>query len=284
MMRRHRADEAIRVQQQGRGKPLISAQLNDHRIVAVGNTIYYAKGWLTFVDFLLHYTKRLFGPEWGNAELAKPDAERHPILVWYEALSRWQATISPNADGIHEAPLTGAAYCYLGLAYNLYLIKHNVELQSRMIKRLKDVPDFQGAYYELIVANILIRAGFELELEDETAVDQKHCEFSARSGATGTLYWVEAKSRSVAGVLGKTLANGTTSADATGRLIHHIRSAFGKPADGPRLMFIDLNAELSPSPQNPVWFDRAIRRLQASERHRAPECPPEKKLSDSSKL
>jgi hypothetical protein len=58
--------------------------------------------------------------------------------------------------------VTGVVSCYLGLAYSLYLIAHNVELQARMVRRLLDPTQFQGAYYELIVANILIRAGFEL--------------------------------------------------------------------------------------------------------------------------
>jgi hypothetical protein len=36
-----------------------------------------------------------------------------------------------------------------------------------------DFGNFQWAYYELIVANILIRSGFTLTLEDETVGDAK---------------------------------------------------------------------------------------------------------------
>jgi hypothetical protein len=52
-------------------------------------------------------------------------------------------------------------------------------------RRLKDPLNFQGAYYELIVANILIRAGFTLVLEDETDGKSRHCEFAAISKHTG---------------------------------------------------------------------------------------------------
>jgi hypothetical protein len=53
------------------------------------------------------------------------------------------------------------------------------------------------------VANVLIGAGFKLTLEDETDGKNKHCEFAAISGTTGKRYWVEAKMRSVAGLLVK---------------------------------------------------------------------------------
>jgi hypothetical protein len=130
--------------------------------------------------------------------------------------------------------------CYLGLAYSLYLIKHNVELQDRLVKRLKNVTQFQGAYYELFVANSLIRAGFKLELEDETDQASKHCEFSAAS-KTGKKYWVEAKMRGVVGLLGKTVYDSTKGPDPMSALVKHLNAAFAKPAADERLIFIDVN-------------------------------------------
>jgi hypothetical protein len=92
-----------------------------------------------------------------------------------------------------------------GTAYALYLLEHNVELQTRLLNRLRDIGQFQGAYYELFVASGLIRAGFKLTLEDETDGKNKHCEFAAISTMTAKRYWVEAKMRSVAGYQGKRL-------------------------------------------------------------------------------
>ena len=184
MMRQHAAQEEIRRIQQGLGKPIISNMFKDHRVVAVGNTVYWSKSWQTFPDLLNTYIKKVLGSDWGNAEIKKPLAERHPIMQWYDAYTRYQHETIKEKGVVTSAKITGVVACYLGLAYSLYLIAHNVELQARLVKRLLNREQFQGAYYELIVANTLIRAGFTLELEDETDGESKHCEFSAVSQTT----------------------------------------------------------------------------------------------------
>jgi hypothetical protein len=264
---RHRADERIREEQQGLGRPIISVKANDHQIVAVGNVVHFSRTWKTFPDFLADYIKGVLDPVWGNAELAKPFADRHPVMQWYDTYCRYQqATIKTPGLPV-QAIVTGIVACYLGLAYNLYLLAHNGELQKRLIERLKVPDQFQGAYYELIVANLLIRAGFELELEDEADGTSKHCEFSARSRRTGKKYWVEAKMRSVVGQLGKTAADGTTSTNPLGRLIPQLNDAFKKPAADERLIFIDLNAEMTANPEGkPLWIEAAARRLERYEK------------------
>jgi hypothetical protein len=264
---RHQADERIRREQQGLGRPIISFKADDHQIVAVGNVIHFSKTWKTFPDFLADYIKGVLDPVWGNAELAKPFADRHPVIQWYDTYCRYQqATI--NTPGVPaQAIVTGIVACYLGLAYNLYLLAHNAELQKRLIQRLKVPNQFQGAYYELIVANLLIRAGFELELEDEADGTSKHCEFSARSRRTRKKYWVEAKMRSVVGEFGKTAADGTTSINPLGRLIPQLNDAFKKPAADERLIFIDLNAEMTANSEGkPLWIERAAQRLERYEK------------------
>jgi mevalonate kinase len=45
---------------------------------------------------------------------------------------------------VHSAEITGMVACYLGLAYAPYLLAHNVELQDRLIKRLKNAGNFQA--------------------------------------------------------------------------------------------------------------------------------------------
>jgi len=126
----------------------------------------------------MHYIKIVLGEAWGTSELRKAEAERHPILRWYSLVCKYQRDhVSPMAGTIRTAPMTGAVEAYLGLAYNLYLLAHNVELQDRMIKRLKDRPNFLGAYYETYVAAAFIKAGFDLALEDESDPSHSHCEF-----------------------------------------------------------------------------------------------------------
>jgi SEC-C motif len=237
----HAAEERIRQTQQGLGRPIIAAKMNDYQMVAVGNTVHWSKTWKTFPDFLADYMKRKLGPEWGNAEIAKPLAERHTLTQWYDAFCRYQQRTIKTPGEVHSAEVTGVVACYLGVAYALYLLDHNAELQQRLINRLKNPGNFQGAYYELMVASILIRAGFTLTLEDEADPASKHCEFAAVSKTTGKRYWVEARMRSVNGLLGRTAADGGSDAKPLSRLIPHLNGALKKPAKDERLIFIDLN-------------------------------------------
>lgn len=263
-LERHKADELIRQQQQGHGRPLIAIKAHGQQIVAAGNTLYFSPKWKTFPDFLVGYLGAVMGAEWGNAEIAKPLAERHLIVQWYQACCHLQREhLHDELGEIKSMPMKGVVYCYLGLAYGLFLLKHNVELQERLVKRLKDPKQFQGAYYEVIIANSLIRAGFELTLEDETDEASKHCEFAAVSKKTGKRYWVEAKMRGVAGVLGKTEVDGTTNSDPTCMLSIHLNAALKKSAADERLIFIDLNADPQTDNNMPEWMKRAVKKLDA---------------------
>jgi len=265
------AHERIRQTQQGLGRPIISFRLKDHQMVAVGNTVYHSAQWKTFPDFLCHYIKVKLTAEWGNAEIAKPLAERHPIMQWYDAFCRYQAATIPIPGEPAEAETTGVVACYLGLAYSLYLMDHNVELQDRLIRRLKDPGNFQGAYYETIIANVLVRAGFELTLEEETDPSRKHCEFAAVSKLTRRKYWVEAKMRAVAGLLGRTDSDGGSDTDPLSRLGRLVSRALAKPAADERLIFIDINAAGDDqSGGEPAWHPRAVARLERYEREQLP--------------
>lgn len=269
MLDQHRAAERMRERQQGAGRPIIGAKVGDHQMVAVGSTVHWKKDCKTFADFLQYYVKTKLGPEWGDAELQKALAERHPILQWYDHYCHYQASQIKVPGIVTSSVVTGIVACYLGLAYGLYLLDHNVELQDRLIQRLKDVKQFQGAYYELYVARVLIRAGFTLELEDETDGSQKHCEFSATKD--GKKYWVEAKMRSIAGMLGKTANDGGSEAKPTKKLIEHLNAALAKPAQDGRLIFIDLNTgEGLDDPANVGWLDTAVARLERYEKDELP--------------
>lgn len=274
VLKQHQARELIRTQQQGLGRPIIATNVGPHQVVAVGNTIHYSKNWKLFPDFLSDYIKGLLGVEWGNAEIDKPIEQRHPILQWYDAYCRFQQSNKKQQDDTYIANTIGVVNCYLGLAYNLYLLKHNVELQQLLVARLKNREQFQGAYYELIVANCLIRAGFNLALEDETDKSSKHCEFSAVSSRTGKKYWVEAKMRSVSGLLGKTNADGgKPNSKPTSALSKHLGEALKKPANDERLIFIDVNTSPLENPDSasihyemPGWMESAARILDDRER------------------
>lgn len=265
LLDRNLAEERIRTRQQGLGRPIVSAKIGDYQFVGVGSTVHMVKDCQTFVDFLDRYIKVKLGAEWGQAEEAKPLGERHPLLQLHQAYADFRAASSAADGALSSAETTGAAAAFICLAYGLYLLDHNVELQERLIKRLRDRSNFQGAYYEVAVARMLIRAGFKLELEDETDPAVKHCEFSATS-RSGKKYWVEAKMRAIAGVLGKSQMDGGSDKRPIQKLIPHLNQALAKPAKDERLIFIDLNtAEGLETPTAPSWRDAAGRRLEEYE-------------------
>jgi len=194
IMESYEAKEARRQSQQGQGKPIISTEFQGYRFTAVGNRLHYAKTHKTFIDFLGDYIRSVLGSEWGNSEIAKPIEDRHQILKWYDAICSLQRSTMRKPKGeIQDMPINGLVAAYYGLAYNLYLLQHNAELQKYLIRRLKQSESFYAAYYETYVAAWFILAGFELRLEDEQDSTRTHPEFIATRD--GQSYSVEAKTR-----------------------------------------------------------------------------------------
>ena len=262
------AREQIRREQQGLGRPIVSTEVAGRKVVAVGNRLHWSDGWKTFPDFLNGYLKDRLGAPWGNAEIAKPLTERHPVMQWYDALCRHQRRSIAQPGQLSDMEVNGVVACWLTVAYGLYLLDHNVELQGRLLARLRDPGNFQGAYYELIVASVFILAGFSLELEDETDGLSKHCEFAAVSPQTGKRYWIEAKMRGVAGELGRTAADGTRSSRPLSSMVKQLNAAFAKPAPDERMIFLDLNAPMPADvgeDNRPAFFEAATQRLKRFE-------------------
>jgi hypothetical protein len=216
-----------RESQQGHGRGIISTEFRGTRIVAVGRKVFHSTKWKTFHDFLDDYLKLTLSPRWGTAELKKPREERHPILNWYH-----DATVYLNAHlkvpgQVAGAAFTGPVSAYYCLAYDLYCLAHNSQLQTRLIRRLKNRDHFTGAYYEIFVAASLSRAGFNIEFEDENDGSTSHCELVATFRGTGKKFSVEAKSRQP----------GKDHLDVGKQL----RSALEKDAIHPRIVFIEVN-------------------------------------------
>lgn len=248
LLERHKAQELQRQKQQGLGRPIISIEHGTYRFVAVGSRLHYGK-WKTFPDFLGDYIKQTLGSQWGNDEIAKPLAERHPILQWYDRICRLKAAHSKEQGVLFSTPMTGAVSTYNRLAYNLYLIAHNGrDIETRLISRLKNKNNFQGAFFETQVAAWLIKAGFELQFEDESDRSSKHCEFTATYEATGDKYSVEAKSREI--------EINNSSRPKVGRKLYE---ALEKEANYERLIFLDLNRPLHTQQEAEIAFDRAER-------------------------
>lgn len=233
-----KAQEELRVKQQGHGIPIISYQEHGIRFVKVREKLYHSKTWQTFHDFLFDYIKITLGEDWGNAELKKHKQEQNPILIWYQYVCELQQKHSQIPGEIYTGTMNGAAIAYLTLAYNLYLIAHNnKDIQTDLIRRLKNTESFHGAYYETHVAASFIKAGFDLDFENEQDGSTTHCEFTAISRKTGGKYSVEAKARAIEGILGKK----DGAKNKTPLVKRQLIKALKKKALHPRIVFIDIN-------------------------------------------
>src|SRR2546428_1938284 len=245
--------EALHVQrecQQGLGKPIISAEALGSRFVAVKNRLLHSQKWRTFHDFLGDYIKMAMGSEWGNAEIAKPLEQRHPILVWYRHLCEQQQRFIKEQSQVHSVPMTGAVAAYMHLAYDLYALDHNAELQEKLVGRQRGRDNFPGARYEVFVAATLIRAGFEIEFENEDDRSRSHCEFTATFTRTGKRFSVEAKHR----------------AGNKFRLGRQLNRALAKQASYPRIVFIDINVPDGAADTDvPAYLRTALADLRAFE-------------------
>ncbi len=133
------------------------------------------------------------------------------------------------------------------LAYDCYCLQSVNRLPEHLLVRLKNYEQFQGVRYELAVAAIIARAGFEISFLEDQAKCARHCEFIAKHKLTEQEIGVEAKSKHRVGILNhqrEAVANGE------GRLgvKNLFRKARSQKPDGvPYLIFFDVN--LPPGPE-----------------------------------
>ncbi|MBI5257952.1 MAG: SEC-C domain-containing protein [Burkholderiales bacterium] len=234
------AREALRQRQQGMGRGIISEQVNGLRMVAVGDS-YQLGRWGTFHSFLTEsYLPTVFGFSWMTAEAARPPEERHELLLWAVEVRAQDKRDRRSPGVVTVSTMTGAVACYLSLAHDLYCIKHNADLQAKLIARMKVKDQFHSARYEARIAAAFVRAGFAVEFEDEEDGSSKHHEFTATS-KTGRQFSVECKRRA-----------GSQSV----RIGQLFNDAQRKPAKHDRVIFIELNdldADLVEDPDRPVF-------------------------------
>ena len=228
----------------GKGKQIISAEFKDYRFTAVGNELHYAKKDTAkyFTDFLCNYIRAELGTKWGNSELKKSLEDRHQLLKWYDSMCHFQAKQTPQDDGTYEIKVNGSMLSWYRVAYDLYLIKHNAELKDKLLNRLKNKEQFQGARFELCSIASMIVSGFDINFENEDDTTRKHPEFLARN-KSGLEIAVEAKSRHRNGILEYKAPPRRTGNNDSPRVAVDglIRKALNKNPGKPYFIFIDPN-------------------------------------------
>ncbi|MCK4445751.1 MAG: hypothetical protein KAW56_01575 [Candidatus Marinimicrobia bacterium] len=233
-------DEKKRQKLYGKVKPIIQTTAKGYKFVAVGNELFYSKKWKTFPDFLMDYLLFVFGKDWFDDELIKNNVSRHPVMQWRYSISEFQKYRNKSKNGLYNAVPSGPFKAFITLAYDLYLLKHHSKLQENLIKRLKNVDQFQGARYELFVITTLIRLGFNIHFEDETDIRRKHVELIAEHKTYGDKIAIEAKSKHRPGILGQP-GTALNTDEIRVRLGSLVNSAISKKPGIPYFIFIDLN-------------------------------------------
>lgn len=219
------------------------------RARVIWSKLYFRPPEETFHEFMILILGWTFGENWRKEELEK--SLPHVVYKWHEAYKKFRkenSAISENFDGQHWGALpTGKVQALISLAYDLFILQTVNKLPGFMIRRLRDKGKFQSARYEIEVAAIMARAGFEIEYLDDKIKAEKHCEFIATHKTSGIKVGVEAKSRRRPGVLHQ-LGLFDPAKDVKG----DVQSLFSKaktqkPEGLPFLIFLDLN--LPPSKQ-----------------------------------
>ncbi len=211
----------------------------------IWGTLHYKRLSETFHEFIIDLLKGMYGEPWRQQQMALPPNERHAVIHWVESYQKWKVDKTGDAKrddaGSWGAIPTGDVKALHAFAYDLYCLQVVNKLPEFMIPKLKNRKEFQGVRYEVAVAAIIARAGFEITFLDDIVKSQKHCEFIARHKISGIEIGVEAKSRRRSGVLHE-VGTFDPDKDIKGD-VHRLfqKAKDQKPAGLPYLIFIDLN-------------------------------------------
>jgi hypothetical protein len=213
-----------------------------HRII--WNKVWFAPQEQTFHEFLDALIGQTLGHDWFEKQKLLPTEKQNAIVRWRSALVSLLSRPTDTSDGGHIR--TGPVEAYLSLGYDLFWLQLVYRLPDRLVQRLRNFEEFQGARYEILIAAVFARAGFEIDWLDDVVKTGKRCEFVAVHKKTGARVSVEAKSRRRGGALhhpGTVEARTHLRGDIFGLYENALLQG---PTDGtPFLVFIDANVPAS---------------------------------------
>ena len=221
----------------------------------VWNTLWHYPQHETFHQFLDALVVGTLGRDWFEEQLRLPLRNQNAIVKWRTAMVELLRRPGDADDDVSTGhTLTGPAKAYQCFGYDLYWLQLVHKLPDSIIERLKDFRAFQGARYEVLIAAIFARAGFEIEWIDDDKASAKHPEFIATHKITEKKVGVETKSRQRPGAMNYI---GTVSPEThrKGDVFDLYDKAIQQAPDGdiPFLIFIDPNIPDSPQKGLPSY-------------------------------
>lgn len=257
-MRNAMIAQQVKIARWGEQGPPITAVVKGLRAVASYSTLLRLPETATYHDFLGLYIKHAIGEGWWLAEVGMPDDQAHQLIRWQRKVTQFQV-LHTRGEGLQSAPGTGVIGHYYRLAFDLHTLHHQGLVQNRLIQRLKNKGNFQGARYEVAVCAAFVRAGFEISLVDEDNSPHRVCELVATHKRSSECYAVEAKSRHISGVLGHP-KSGTRRSEKEPRVKSLIKDALKKVVEYPRVICIDVNYPQPAGKDAPSTWGRVVRR------------------------
>lgn len=228
------------------GRPFIDTLYGaNQRARAVGNSVYLRPARETFQEFLLDIFGKSIGYDWIAEERKKPRQDRNQLALWGEELVAVAGSHKEKTDNKSFGIIpTGNIKTLLAMAFDYYSLSHcHAKVQPNFIKRLKNNNNFQGAKYEMAVAGIAVRAGFEITWVNSKS---KHCEFIGKHKRTGDEVYFECKSHHRDGVLG--MMGEFNPENAKVKVLNHIDEAIEQTDNKlPLIIFNDINLPTSPN-------------------------------------
>lgn len=186
----------------------------------------------TFPEFISIHLVETLGRVWWEAEAQKPKGLQHRLIEWCRRFCEWRD--SPDYSPEKSIP-DGAVSEWLGLAFDIYVLKHLNRYKDEIVRRMID-DSYPGARFELAIAATFLRAGFDIEPHDENVFP--HIEFFAIHRETGQRMAVEAKTKCRPGALGCTKERRQKE---TLRLHTKVNEALKKKPNMPFAVFVEAN-------------------------------------------
>lgn len=226
--------------QYGKIRPVVHTMTPDgQRMVAVGAKLFKSQSDTTWHGFLYDHLQHHLGADWFWAEANKSEDEMHILLRWFKEVCEVEMDVNNKFSLGTPENDTGAILAFRSIAYDLFCIEQHSSVPEDLLERLKRPDHFEGARYELWVAACFLRAGFEIEYEDESDRRRTHCEFTAHHPASDEKYSVEAKRRHR--VIGEMTTAYKQNKYIKLGITHLISNAVSKQAEHTRIVFVDVN-------------------------------------------